>query len=50
MAWALSEFDLPIDRIGGHYNYAETDCPGKELRKYLDDGTFRRMVSARLGR
>jgi len=50
MAWALSEFDLPIDRIGGHYNYADTDCPGKELRKYLDDGTIRRMVSARLGR
>jgi len=48
MAWALSAFDLPIDRIGGHYNYAETDCPGKELRKYLEDGTFRRMVSARL--
>ena len=48
MAWALSEFDLPIDRIGGHYNYAETTCPGKELRKYLEDGTFRRMVSARL--
>jgi len=50
MAWALSEFDLPIDRIGGHYNYADTDCPGKELRKYLDDGTLRRMVNARLGR
>ena len=49
MAWALSEFDLPIDRIGGHYNYADTDCPGKGLRKFLEDGTFRRMVGARLG-
>jgi len=48
MAWALKEFDLPLDRIGGHYNYAQTDCPGKELRKYLEDGTFRRMVSERL--
>ena len=48
MAWALSEFDLPIDRIGGHYNYAPDGLPGKELRKYLEDGTFRRMVSARL--
>lgn len=48
MAWALQEFDLPLDRIGGHYNYADTGCPGKNLRKYLEDGTFRRMVAARL--
>ena len=50
MAWALSKFDLPIDRLGGHYNYAETDCPGPNLRKYLEDGTFKRMVQARLER
>lgn len=48
MAWAIKEFDLPLDRIGGHYNYADTDCPGKNLRKYLEDGTFRRMVAERL--
>lgn len=50
MAWALSRYDLPLDRIGGHYNYAETDCPGRELRKYLEDGTFTRMVRERLAR
>lgn len=48
MAWALKEFDLPIDRIGGHYNYADTGCPGKNLRKYLEDGTLKRMVAERL--
>ncbi|MEO8193795.1 MAG: peptidoglycan recognition family protein [Gemmatimonadales bacterium] len=48
MAWALKEFDLPLDRIGGHYNYATTGCPGQHLRKYLEDGTLRRMVAARL--
>ncbi len=48
MAWALKEFDLPLDRIGGHYNYADSGCPGKNLKKYLEDGTFRRMVAARL--
>ncbi len=49
MAWALEEFNLPLDKIGGHYNYATgTDCPGKNLRKYLEDGTFKRMVAARL--
>lgn len=50
MAWAIAEFDLPLDRIGGHYNYAGTSCPGTHLRKYLEDGTFRRMVEQRLGR
>jgi hypothetical protein len=48
MAWALNEFDLPVDKLGGHYNYADTGCPGKNLRKYLEDGTFRKMVSERL--
>ncbi|HYD55260.1 MAG TPA: peptidoglycan recognition family protein [Gemmatimonadaceae bacterium] len=50
MAWAIAEFDLPLDRIGGHYDYAQTGCPGKHLRKYLEDGTLERMVAARLGR
>ena len=48
MAWALATFDLPVERIGGHYNYAQTGCPGKQLRKYLEDGTFRQKVLARL--
>jgi hypothetical protein len=48
MAWALKKFDLPIERLGGHYNYADSGCPGKNLRKYLEDGTFRRMVQERL--
>jgi hypothetical protein len=48
MAWAIAEFDLPLDRIGGHYDYAGTNCPGTHLRKYLEDGTFRRMVEQRL--
>jgi hypothetical protein len=50
MAWAVKEFDVPLENIGGHYNYAETDCPGKNLRKYLEDGTFKRMVRERLAR
>lgn len=38
----------PLERIGGHYDYAQTSCPGEHLRHYLEDGTFRRMVQARL--
>ncbi len=49
MAWALKKFDLPLDRIGGHYHYADTGCPGKHLRRYLEDGTLRRMVAERVG-
>lgn len=48
MAWAVKKFDVPLDSIKGHYQYARTDCPGRNLRKYLEDGTFRRMVAARL--
>ena len=48
MAWAVRKFDVPLDSIKGHYQYAQTDCPGRNLRKYLEDGTFRRMVEARL--
>ena len=48
MAWALDEFDLPLEKIGGHYNYADTGCPGQHLRKYLEDGTFKRMAAERL--
>jgi hypothetical protein len=48
MAWALNENGLSVDKIGGHYNYADTGCPGKNLKKYLEDGTFKRMVSERL--
>jgi hypothetical protein len=48
MAWAVKKFDVPLDSIRGHYQYAETNCPGRNLRKYLEDGTFRRMVVARL--
>lgn len=48
MAWAAARFDVPLDHIGGHYHYAETSCPGEHLRRYLEDGTFRRMVEQRL--
>ncbi|MDX1741264.1 MAG: peptidoglycan recognition family protein [Rhodothermales bacterium] len=48
MAWAVSEFGIPLDRIQGHSDLAPTACPGDHLRKYLHDGTFRQAVQARL--
>lgn len=49
MAWAISRFDLPLDRIGGHYEYAETACPGRYFRGMIEDGTFRAKVEERTG-
>ena len=49
MAWAVVKFGVPLERIGGHYHYATTGCPGKHLRKVLEDGTLRRMVAERAG-
>lgn len=48
MAWALQTFSLPLESIGGHYQYADSGCPGKFLRRYLEDGTLKRMVKERL--
>ena len=48
MAWAIDEYDVPLENLGGHYNYATTGCPGKFLKRYLEDGTFKRMVQERL--
>lgn len=48
MAWALQTFSLPLESIGGHYQYADSGCPGKFLRSYLEDGTLKRMVKERL--
>jgi hypothetical protein len=48
MAWAVARFDVPLDRVGGHYDHAETACPGAHLRAYLEDGTLRRGIEARL--
>lgn len=49
MAWGVSKFDVTLDRIYGHSDLAETSCPGKHLRRYLDDGTFRDGIRERLG-
>lgn len=48
MAWAVAEFEVPLERIHGHGELAETSCPGEHLRAYLDDGTLLDGVRARL--
>jgi hypothetical protein len=48
MAWGAASFDVPLERILGHGDLTPTSCPGRWLRGYLDDGTFRRGVEQRL--
>jgi len=48
MTWGAAEFGVPTSRIYGHGDMTETSCPGRYLKPYLDDGTFRNAVFARL--
>ncbi|WP_073059109.1 family 10 glycosylhydrolase [Fodinibius roseus] len=48
MAWSAKKYDLPVDHIYGHYNWADTSCPGSNLRSYLENGFFRDAVEKRL--
>lgn len=48
MAWSVKTYDLPVDHIYGHYDWADTSCPGSNLRGYLEDGVFRGTVEKRL--
>lgn len=45
MAWALDRFGLGTDAIGGHYDYADTSCPGPYFTALLENGTFARRAA-----
>jgi hypothetical protein len=50
MAWAVDSFNVPLDKIYGHKDLAQTDCPGQYLYQYLNDGTFQDGIKLRLGK
>lgn len=47
-AWLLDEYGLNHDAIGGHKDRpkADTSCPGKDLDRYIVDGSFVTWVDA----
>jgi hypothetical protein len=49
LAWAVGRFDVPTRRIGGHRDYAATECPGDGLYRLLANGKIRRAVRRRIG-
>src|SRR5436190_22620497 len=48
VAWLAQEHKIDLDHIRGHKDAApgQTDCPGKDFYRYLQDGTFRKWVEA----
>lgn len=47
-AFLAQKYNVPSDNIKGHKDYAETLCPGKDLYKYLEDGTIQNAVERKL--
>lgn len=47
-AYLADRYTVPADRIKGHKDYAETLCPGKDLYRYLQDGTIQDGVKQML--
>ena len=44
--YLVQKFDVPTSEIKGHKDYSKiTDCPGKDLYKYLEDGTIVQRVN-----
>ena len=48
MAFLVIEFDVSTKDIKGHKDYTETQCPGKNLYRYLSDETIQNAVKAKI--
>lgn len=44
LAYSCVKYQISPDTIKGHKDYAETLCPGKNLYKYLQDGSLIKRV------
>lgn len=47
-AFLAKRFSVSVDSIKGHKDYTETLCPGKDLYRYLQDGTIVKNVKERI--
>ena len=47
-AYLADRYSVSPDSIKGHKDYAETLCPGKDLYRYLQDGTIQKGVKEML--
>ncbi|RLD16567.1 N-acetylmuramoyl-L-alanine amidase [candidate division KSB1 bacterium] len=48
LAWLCAKlalkYHVPLDSIKAHKDYAETLCPGKNLYRYLQDGSLKKEI------
>ena len=44
-AFLADKYKVSSENIAGHKDFADTLCPGKDLYRYLEDGTIRRRVA-----
>jgi N-acetylmuramoyl-L-alanine amidase-like protein len=49
-AFLAGYYDVPVEEIRGHKDYADTLCPGEDLYGYLEDGTIRERVRELIAR
>jgi len=49
-AFLKNYYNVPLNQIKGHKDYTETLCPGKDLYKYLADGSFLKMVDEEINK
>ncbi len=47
-AFLVTRYNVSIDSIKSHKDYTETLCPGKDLYRYLQDGTIVKGVREKL--
>lgn len=43
-AFLARTYEVPIGNIGGHRDYADTDCPGDDIYRHLKSGALQRRV------
>ena len=47
-AFLAKKYNVPVEEIKGHKDYAETLCPGEDLYKYLKNGAIQEAVERKL--
>lgn len=48
MAWATEAFDVSLEDISGHGDWADTTCPGEHLWPFLEEGELIEAVRERV--
>lgn len=48
MAYAIKKYNLVVEDIGIHQEFADTSCPGVYLKRFFDDGSLIHMVKENL--